>query len=316
MTITKSAGSKKSGDAASRLRLSLRTREAIAGYLFISPWAIGFLVFVLGAMIASLVISLYDTNLLNRTQFVGLRNYEAALNDPLFWKSLTVTSYYTFTVVPLQTIAALFMALLLNQKLLGQGIFRTIFYLPSMVSSVALISVWWWMFNRDLGLINGALALIGISPGPAWLNSEQWAMPAIIIMTVWGSGGSMLIFLGGLQAISQELYEAAMIDGASTVRRFIHITIPMLSPTIFFSLVMGIIGSFQVFNASYLLTAGGPNNATLTFVLFLYRRTFEALRFGYGSALAWILFGIILLFTLLIFRSSNRWVYYEAEVPK
>jgi len=297
-------------------KLGLRTREAIAGYLFISPWIIGFIIFVLGAMIASLIISLFDTNLLNRTEFVGLENYQTAVADKLFWKSLSVTSYYTFTVVPLETIAALFMALLLNQKLRLRGLFRTIYYLPSMVSSVALISVWWWMFNPELGLINGLLSNIGIEPGPSWLLSEKWAMPAIIIMTVWGSGGSMLIFLGGLQGIPVELYEAAMIDGANGIRRFFHITIPMLTPTIFFSVVMGLIGSFQVFNASYLLTSGGPNNSTLTYVLFLYRKTFEALRFGYGSALAWILFVIILIFTLLLFKTSNLWVYYEAELRK
>jgi multiple sugar transport system permease protein len=299
-----------------RAKLRLRTREAIAGYLFISPWVVGFIIFVLGAMIASLVISLFDTNLLNRTEFIGLENYQTAFADKLFWKSLSVTSYYTFTVVPLQTIAALLMALLLNQKIRFRGLFRTVYYLPSMVSSVALISVWWWMFNPELGLINGLLSKIGIEAGPSWLLSEKWAMPAIIIMTVWGSGGSMLIFLGGLQGIPVELYEAAMIDGANAIRRFFYITIPMLTPTIFFSVVMGLIGSFQVFNASYLLTSGGPNNATLTYVLFLYRKTFEALRFGYGSALAWILFVVILIFTLLLFKTSNLWVYYEAELRK
>jgi multiple sugar transport system permease protein len=299
-----------------RPRLSLRTKEAVVGYLFISPWLVGFLVFVLGAMAASLVISLFETNLLNTTRFIGLGNYQTAFKDKLFWKSLSVTTYYTFAVVPLQTVAALAMALLLNQKLRGQGLFRTIYYLPSMVSSVAIIGVWWWMFNPELGLINGVLEKIGVTPGPRWLLSEQWAMPAIVIMTVWGSGGSMLIFLGGLQSIPVELHEAAMLDGANTWRRFMHVTLPMLSPTIFFSLLTELIGSFQVFNASYLLTSGGPNNATLTYVLLLYRKTFEGLRFGYGSALAWILFAILTVFTLLLFKSSNLWVYYEAELRK
>lgn len=299
-----------------RPRLSLQAKEAIAGYLFISPWLAGFLVFILGAMAASVVISLFETNLLNTTRFVGLDNYQAAFRDRLFWKSLSVTSYYTLAVVPLQTVAALAMALLLNRNLRGQGLFRTIYYLPSMVSSVAIISVWWWMFNPELGLINGLLERLGVTPGPRWLLSEQWALPAIIIMTVWGSGGSMLIFLGGLQGIPVELYEAAMLDGANAFRRFIHVTLPMLSPTIFFSLLTELIGSFQVFNASYLLTSGGPNNATLTYVLFLYRKTFEGLRFGYGAALAWILFAILMAFTLLLFKSSSLWVYYEAELRK
>jgi len=227
-----------------------------------------------------------------------------------------VTTYYTFTVVPLQTINALLMALLLNQKLRGQGAFRTIYYLPAVVSSVATISVWWWMLNPDAGLINAALAKIGISPGPRWLLSQEWALPAIILMAVWGSGGSMLIFLGALQGIPAELHESAMLDGATALRRFFHITIPMISSTIFFSLVMGLIGAFQVFGASYLMTEGGPNNATLTYVLYLYRKSFQQLRFGYASALAWILFVILMFFTLLMFKSSDVWVYYETELRK
>jgi multiple sugar transport system permease protein len=299
-----------------RRRVSLRAKEALAGYLLISPWLIGFLVFVLGAMIASMVISLYDTNLLNRTEFVFLRNYEAALRDRLFWKALSVTTYYTCTVVPLQTISALLMALLLNQQLRGQGVFRTIYYLPAVVSSVATISLWWWMLNPDSGLINAALAKIGIAPGPRWLVSPQWALPAVVIMGVWASGSSMLVFLSALQGVAKELYEAAMLDGAGTARRFLSITLPMISPTVFFSLIMGLIGSFQIFTEAYLLTGGGPNNATLTYVLLIYRRTFEHLRFGYGSALAWILFVILMLLTLLLFKSSSMWVYYEAELRR
>jgi multiple sugar transport system permease protein len=297
-----------------RKRLSLKTREAIAGYLFISPWLIGFLVFVLGAMIASLIISLYETNLLNTTEFVGLKNYQTLFRDRLFQKALSVTSYYTFTVVPLQTIIALLMAMLLNQRLKGQGVFRTIYYLPAVVSSVATISVWWWMLNPDAGLINAALARIGIEPGPRWLVSPQWALPAVILMGLWGSGGSMLIFLGALQGVPKALYEAAMLDGATSVRRFFSITLPMISPTILFSIIMGLIGSFQIFTETYLMTNGGPNNATLTYVLLIYRKTFEHLRFGYGSALAWVLFLILMFFTVLVFKSSNVWVYYETEM--
>ena len=304
------------GAARKRRGLSLRAKEAIAGYLFISPWLIGFVVFVLGAMIASLVISLYETNLLSTAEFVGLKNYQSVFRDRLFWKALSVTSYYTFTVVPLQTIAALLMAMLLNQRLKGQGLFRTIYYLPAVVSSVATISVWWWMLNPDSGLINAALARIGIVPGPRWLVSPRWALPAVIMMGVWGSGGSMLIFLGALQGVPHELYEAAMLDGATALRRFFNITLPMISPTIFFSIVMGLIGAFQIFSETYLMTQGGPNNATLTYVLLIYRKTFEHLRFGYGSALAWILFLILMFFTLLVFKSSDVWVYYETELRK
>ena len=299
-----------------RPRLSMKAKEAIAGYLFISPWLIGFVVFVLGAMIASLVISLYKSNLISTFRFVGFKHYVAAFDDRLFWKALSVTAYYTFSVVPLQTITALLMAVLLNQRLKGQGVYRTVYYLPAVVSSVATISVWWWMLNPDAGLVNAALARIGIEPGPRWLLSEVWALPAIVIMSVWGSGGSMLIFLGALQGVPHELYESAMLDGATAVRRFVSITIPMISPTIFFSLVMGLIGAFQVFGAAYLMTEGGPNNATLTYVLYLYRKAFEQLRFGYASALAWILFVILMFFTLLIFKSSEVWVYYEAEIRR
>jgi len=297
-------------------RLTPRAREEIAGYLFISPWIVGFLVFTAGAMVASLVLSLFKTNMLQSSTFVGLRNYaNILLHDELARRAFFNTAYYSFATVPLGTALALVIALLLNQGVKAQGLFRTIYYLPSVVSGVAVAIVWAWMFHPDLGLINGVLAKIGIE-GPRWIASEEWAMPAFIVMSMWGTGGSMLIFLAGLQSIPTALYEAARIDGANAWQRFWNVTIPMLTPTIFFSIIMGVIGSWQVFTQAYVMTSGGPNNATLTVVLLLYRKAFQAYRFGYSSALAWVLFCVILVFSSLIIKSSAVWVYYEGEVKK
>lgn len=295
-----------------RTRLSLRAREEIIAYLLISPWIVGFLVFTLGALIFSLIISFYKTDLLSPAAFIGLGNYrEMFFDDDLFWQALKVTSLYTVGVVPLQVSLGLSVALLLNQKIRGIGVWRTIFYLPSVVSGVAVAMIWIWFFHPDFGLFNALLANIGID-GPSWLYSEQWALPSLILMSVWSIGPGMLIFLAGLQGIPNELYEAAQLDGATTWRQFIYITIPMLSPQILFNTVIGIIGSYQVFTASFVMTQGGPNNATLTMVLYLYRRGFLMARFGYAAALAWVLFVIIMVFTLSTLRSSRSSVFYES----
>lgn len=296
-----------------RSRLSLRAREEITAYLLISPWIIGFLIFTVGALIFSLAISFYQTDLLSPARFIGLGNYrEMFFEDELFWKALKVTSLYTLGVVPLQVGLGLIIALLLNQKVVGLGIWRTIFYLPSVVSGVAVAMIWIWFFHPDFGLFNAVLAGFGIQ-GPSWLYSEKWALPSLVLMGVWGVGPGMLIFLAGLQSIPRELYEAAQIDGAGTGRQFLYITLPMISPQILFNTVMGIIGSYQVFTASFVMTQGGPNNATLTMVLYLYRRGFLMARFGYASALAWVLFAIIMAITLLTFRSSRSSVFYEGQ---
>jgi multiple sugar transport system permease protein len=305
----------KTNTPASGIRLKNRTREAIAGYLFIAPWLIGFFVFHLGAMIASMAISFVRTDMLTGFQWVGLANYAQMPGDDLFWKALTVTLYYTFGSVPTATVVALIIALILNQNMILQGFYRTTYYLPSIVSGVAVAILWAWIFNPNFGLLNYGLGLVGIQ-GPRWLYSEQWAVPAFIITGLWGAGGSMLLYLAGFQGIPTHLYEAARIDGATSWHTFWNITLPMTSPVIFFNVVMGIIGSFQVFTMSFIMTNGGPNNATLTFVLFLYRKAFQQMNFGYASALAWMLFVIILAFTLLVFRSSAAWVYYEGEVKR
>jgi multiple sugar transport system permease protein len=303
------------GRAERWLSLSPRARENILGYVFISPWLIGFLVFVVGAMVASLAMSFFKTDLLSETRFVAFDNYTKLFQDQILAKALFNTAYYSFAMVPSGLTIALMIALVLNQGLRGQSFFRTVYYLPSIVSGVALSVLWAWVFHPDLGLANGLLSLVGIQ-GPKWVASEEWAMPAMIIMGLWGSGGSMLIFLAGLQGIPTELYEAATIDGATAWHRFWSVTLPMMSPTILFSLVMRIIGSWQVFTQAYVMTSGGPNNATLTMVLFVYRQAFQNYRFGYASAAAWLLFLIILVFTVLVFRSSDAWVYYAGEVKK
>lgn len=294
-----------------RKPVSLRAREERIAYLLILPWLIGFLIFTFGALVFSLIISFYKTDLLSPATFIGLGNYhEMFFDDDLFWQALKVTSLYTIGVVPLQVGLGLAVAMLLNQKILGIGIWRTIFYLPSVVSGVAVALIWTWFFNTDFGLFNAVLNYFGIK-GINWLYNEQWALPSLIIMSVWSIGPGMLIFLAGLQGIPDQLYEAAQLDGATTWQQFIHITLPMLSPQILFNTVIGIIGSYQVFTASFIMTEGGPNNATLSLVLYLYRRGFLMARFGYAAAISWVLFLIIMVFTLFTMRSSRSSVFYE-----
>ena len=298
---------------AQRRRLSLRAREEIAAYLLISPWIIGFLVFVAGGLFFNFGLSFFQTDLLSAARFVGLNNYRQLLTDDrLFWQAVRVTSIYTFATVPLQTLLGLGVALLLNQKVWGIGFWRTLFYLPSVVSGVAVGMIWLWFYHPDLGLFNLLLGRLGIE-GPRWLVSQSWALPSLIFMNVWGIGTIMLIFLAGLQGIQREYYEAARIDGANNRQQFWAITIPMLSPHIFYNVVLGIISSYQVFTASFVMTEGGPNNATLTLVLFLYSRAFLMARFGYAAAIAWILFLIILILTVFLLRSSRESVFYEGR---
>jgi multiple sugar transport system permease protein len=293
-----------------RLHLSQARAEELTAYLFISPWVLGFLIFTLGAMIFSLGLSTYDTDLLSTSEFVGLKNYLSLASDPLFHKAILVTLYYTVLVVPIGTLIALLVALLLNQKVVALGFWRTVYYLPAVVTGVAVAILWGWVLNPDSGLFNQGLALFGIH-GPRWFGSETWAIPGLVLIALWGTGTNMLLYLAGLQSIPTEIQEAARIDGASSFRVFTHVTLPLLTPTIFFNVIINIIGSFQVFTNAYVLTQGGPNNATLTMVLYIYRLGFQLFHFGYASAVAWVLFAMILVFTLLIVRSSDAWVYYE-----
>jgi multiple sugar transport system permease protein len=290
---------------------SLARREALTFYLLISPWVVGFLLFVLGPMAASLVISFTKWDLLSPARFVGLQNYDKMFTrDPLFWQSLKVTAIYTAVYVPLELAGGLVLALLMNQKLRFVSLFRTIYYLPSVLPGVAFVVLWMWILHPDVGLINTLLSYVGIE-GPRWLADPDWALPALLMMSLWGLGRSMVIYLASLQGIPQQLYEAAAIDGAGTWHSFWRITLPMLTPTIFFNLVLSIISTFQTFTSAFVATDGGPLDSTLFYVLYLFRQAFQFFNMGYASALAWVLFVIILVLTLLIVRSSDRWVYYE-----
>jgi len=286
------------------------TREALYGYLFISPWLIGFIAFIAGPMIATFVISLYDTDFLTKREFVGLEWYGSILSDTLVHKAFINTAIYVFVTVPLATLLALTIAVLLNQGIRWQSFWRTVYYLPAVVSGVAVALLWEWLYQPDVGLFNTILRYFGIQ-GPRWIFSEAWAMPSIILVALWGAGAPMLIFLAGLRGIPTVLYEAAEIDGAGPIKRFFAITLPLLTPTIFFNVVLNIIAAWQIFTLALVMTRGGPNNATLTAVLHLYRTAFSNFYFGYASAQAWTLFLVILIFVVLAIRSASSWVTYE-----
>jgi len=293
------------------LRWNLRQREEAAFYLCISPWIIGFILFYLGPIVASFYFSLTRWDLLTPPEFIGFGNYVRIFTrDPLFWKSLKITVLFTFSYVPLDLGIGLLVALLLNQKVRGVSVFRTIYYLPSVLSGVAYVVMWMWLLNPEAGLVNTLLSYAGIQ-GPRWLQSPDWALPSLVLMSLWGVGRSMVIYLAGLQDVPVEMYEAAKIDGANSWNEFWKITLPMLTPSILFNLVFGIIMTFQSFTTAFVATNGGPLNSTLFYVLYLYRKAFEHLSMGYASALAWILFVIVLVCTLVIFRTSGKWVFYR-----
>lgn len=291
-----------------------RRREALSFYLCISPWLIGFVLFTAGPMLASLWLSLTDWNLLTPPRFIGLENYERLLtNDPRFLQAVKVTLAYTLAYVPLEMVGALLIALLLNQPLRGMRVFRTIFYLPSVLAGVAYIVLWMWLLNPEVGLVNTLLRALGVDDPPRWLLSEQWALPALVLMSLWGLGRTVIIYLAGLKGIPAELHEAAALDGAGVVARLFYVTVPLLTPTILFNLVLSIIGTFQTYTQAVVATDGGPRDATLFLMLYLYHKAFRDLEMGYASALAWVLFLAILALTLLVFRSSVAWVYYAGE---
>ena len=299
---------------------SIDRSQERAGWAFISPWVAGFLLLTLGPMLVSLLLSVSrwtSMQPLGRAEFVGLANYvQLFSSDAGFLKSLWVTFYYAALAVPVLQVAALLVAVLMNQAVRGITVFRTIFFLPSVVSGVALATLWVMMFDNEKGILNRVLNAVlhplGLA-APDWFgqDAEVFAIPAFVIMALWGVGAGMVIYLAGLKGIPGSLYEAARIDGAGRVRQFFTITVPMLSPLIFFNLVMGIIGSFQIFTQVYVMTGGGPGNATNVYVLKLYREAFEYHKMGYASAMAWVLFLVLLVLTLLVVRSSKSWVHYE-----
>ena len=293
--------------------LTMSRREALFCYLFISPWVIGFIIFTLGPIIASLYFSFNDYAVVAPAEWVGLKNFERLFTgDDLFWKSLWNTFYYVALGVPLRIVFAFALATLLNQQIRGRLFYRVAYYMPSIIPSVAGAVLWIILLNPRLGLINLVLSLFGID-GPNWLGSPDWSKPALIMMSLWGVGGTMILYLAGLQGIPESLYEAADIDGASRWKKFWNVTIPLMTPTILYNLILQIIGSFQVFSSAFIMTRGGPLNSTRFYMLHLYNYAFEYFKMGYASALAWVLFVIIMIFTLITLRSSQVWVFYAGE---
>jgi multiple sugar transport system permease protein len=292
---------------------SLHVREMLAGYAFISPWVIGFIVFMGGPIIASMILSFFSWKMITPPRFIGLTNYINMFTvDAWFRTSIVVTAEYVFISVPLSLILALFLAILVNQNVRLSSFWRTAFYVPAVISGVAGAVIWRWMYHNELGMINALLSLVGIA-GPRWLYDKHTALLSLIIMRLWNVGVPMVIFLAALQAMPKFLYEAAEIDGAGEVAKFLNITLPLLTPVIFFNLVIAIIGGIQTFAEPFVMTSGGPENATLFFGLYLYQNAFAFLKMGYASAMAWIMFITILVLTVLQFTIANRWVYYEGS---
>ena len=299
--------------------MSLRGREELQGWLYVLPWLLGFLIFTFGPMLASFYLSFNKYTVGGTPEWLAVSNYARAISgkDDLFWPSMGRTVRYAFVMVPIGISLSLLAALLLNQQLKLTVLFRTLFFLPSLTPVVASAIIWLWLYQPEFGAINWLLSEIGIE-GPKWLGSPDLAMPSLMIIGLWSSigGGTMIIFLAGLQGVPQELQEAAAIDGANTFQRFWNITVPMITPTIFFNLVIGVIGALKVFAVSMVATGGGPNYATWFFNLHLYYNAFQYFDMGYASALAWVFFVLVVTLTYLNVRMSNRWVYYEGEVKR
>ncbi len=294
---------------------TLARREAAAGYLFVSPWIIGFLLLTLGPMIVSLYFSFTRYNIVDPPQWIGTANYIRLFNDPLFWQSLGVTLKFAVMALPSGLVLGFILALLLNQKIPGVNLWRTLYFLPSVLSGVAVTLLWVLLFNPQLGVVNQLLGQIGIK-GPGWLNDPNWAVPSLVIMGLWGVGQNMIIYLAGLQGVPQDLYDAAKVDGANNIHRFRYVTLPMMTPVLFYNLILGLIGTFSYFTQVYVATGGegGPARSTLFYNLYLYQNAFKYNEMGYASAMAWVLYIVVIEMTALIFSSSSVWVYYEGEL--
>ncbi len=299
-------------------RRTLQRQEERDFWIAILPWFLGLFLFTGGPVLASLLFSFTNWTGLSAFEFVGFKNYrELLVEDIVFWETVFNTFYYTFGAVLLGTTGALIVALLLNQNLPGTYLLRLIYYMPSIASGVAISILWIWLFNPSVGLVNHILvSLLPIESGPAWLSSQVWSKPALILKSTWGIGANMIIILAGLQGIPVSLYEAARIDGASVFKEFRHVTIPMLSPVLFFVLVISTINAFQILTDILVMTQGGPGTSTYMLVYYIYQNAFIYLKMGYASALAWILFTLIMILTLLQLWGSRRWVYYEGEVKE
>ena len=288
------------------------TGNLLKGLIFISPWIIGFLIFQVYPIYKSVYYSFCEYDVLNPPIFIGMDNYKNLFHDDIFLKSIVSTAIYTVMAIPLSMIVSLFFAILLNQKIFGRGVFRTIYFLPSLVPMVALAILWKWMFNGENGILNYILGLFGIS-GPNWLGSTMWATPSIVLTGIWGVGGSIVIYLAALQDVPRSLYEAAEIDGAGWFLRVRHITIPMISPVIYFNLILGIIGCLQVFAVPYIMTAGGPARSTYYYTMYLFDNAFSFLKMGYAGAMAVLLFIIIVAITIITTKLTASRIYYAEK---
>lgn len=294
--------------------MNAKKRKKIIPYLFIAPWIIGFIVFTIGPLIFSLIMSFFDWPVIGDPAFVGLGNYiEMFTQDKQVFKSLIISIKYAAIFVPLNLCIALFLAMLISQPVRGVKIYRTIFYLPTVISGVAISIIWGWILNSKYGILNYFLSFLGIE-GPQWLVDPKWAIVAVVIASAFGVGSMMLIFYTNIKEIPIDLYEAASLDGASPARQFFSITLPIITPTLLFNLVTSIISSFQQVTLVMLLTGGGPMKSTYFYGLMTYNNAFEHHKLGYASANAWVMFIIILCLTALVFRSSSTWVFYETEV--
>lgn len=289
-------------------------RNLLKGLLFVSPWLVGFLALTLIPLSLAVYYSLTDFGLPQQPLWIGLGNYQELWSDAKFWQALRNTALYALVALPLGLIIALGLAVLLNVEIRGQAIYRTIIFLPSLVPVVASAMLWLWLYNPDLGLINYVLRGIGVSNPPAWLGSPLWAMPALILMSFWGVGNTVVIFLAGLQDVPKDLYEAAELDGAGPVRQFVSVTLPMLSPVIFFNLVMAIIGSLQIYaGPAIMVPGGGPDRVANFYTMYLYDNAFNFARMGYASAMACVQLAIILVLTGVAFWTSRHWVHYQGK---
>jgi multiple sugar transport system permease protein len=293
--------------------MRLESRNLLKGLAFLSPWLIGLTVFTAAPIVLSLYFSVCNYSLLQPPLFIGAANYLHLVHDPVFWKSLENTLYYAALALPAGMIVAIGVALLLNTNLRGRSLYRTLIFLPSLTPVVASAMLWLWLFNAKLGLINVVLEKLGMAHPPGWLVSPRWAMPALALMSLWGVGNTVVIYLAGLQDVPRELYEAADLDGAGALAKTWHVTLPCLSPVIFFNVVMGIIGTLQNFTAPFIMTGGGPVRATYFYSMYLYDNAFRYLRMGYASAMAWVQLLLVLALTGLVFWSAKHWVHYQGR---
>jgi multiple sugar transport system permease protein len=298
-----------------RRRFARSQRETLSGWLWASPWILGFVLWTLGPMLFSLYMAFTRFNISGTSEWIGLANFTRSLGgkDSLFWPSFLRTFTWALVMVPLSMTGSLLSALLLNQNLKAGRVFRTLFFLPSLTPAVASAVLWRWLYEPNFGVFNTILREFGVQRPPLWFSDAQLAMPSLMVMTLWGAvgGSTMIIFLAGLQGVPHELHEAASIDGAGSTSRFFNVTLPLMTPTIFFNLVIGVIGALRTFTTAFVATNGGPNYATWFYVLHLYQTAFQGLELGYASALAWIFFVIVVSLTLLNVKLSRRWVYYE-----